>query len=111
MTPQSTSSSDSAWPRAERWRHAGEPMAEFLRFFGGLPDVPPVAGARPETELLGYGDYPNLIRQPVWESVAFVGEPFVTAIALSGPSTAACTCMPKISSLRAMYWSWSTSAR
>src|SRR5207249_400534 len=32
-------------PRAERWRRSSEPMAEFLRFFGGLPDVPPVAGA------------------------------------------------------------------
>ena len=36
--------------------------------------------------------------------------PFTTWIALSGSSTATCTCMPKISSRRATYWSWSMSA-
>ena len=34
----------------------------------------------------------------------------MTAIALSAPSTATWTWSPKISSRRAMYWSWSTSA-
>jgi len=35
--------------------------------------------------------------------------PFTTWIAFSGPSTATWMCMPKMSSRRATYWSWSTS--
>ena len=37
--------------------------------------------------------------------------PLTTLIALSGSSTATWTCIPKISSRRAMYCSWSTSCR
>ena len=37
--------------------------------------------------------------------------PFTTLIAFSGSSTATCTCMPKMSSRRAMYCIWSMSAR
>jgi flavin-dependent dehydrogenase len=71
-------------PRAEAWRRSSDPVAEFLRYFDGLADVPPCAGAEPETELLGYGDYPNVVRQPVWDSVPFVGDASLSLDPMSG---------------------------
>src|SRR5207237_10883225 len=61
--------------RAEEWRRSSDPMAEFLRYFDGLPDVQAVADAEPATTLLGYGDYPKLIRRPVWGSLPVVRDP------------------------------------
>ncbi|MFL9684282.1 MULTISPECIES: NAD(P)/FAD-dependent oxidoreductase [Streptomyces] len=70
--------------RVEGWRGADGRMQEFLKYFDGLPDAPPVTDAVPEGPLLGYGDYPSLIRRPVAGSVPFVGDAALSLDAMSG---------------------------
>ncbi|MFF8413062.1 NAD(P)/FAD-dependent oxidoreductase [Streptomyces omiyaensis] len=70
--------------RVEGWRGADGRMQEFLKYFDGLPDAPSVTNAVPEGPLLGYGDYPSLIRRPVAGSVPFVGDAALSLDAMSG---------------------------
>ena len=71
-------------PRAREWRRLGDVADEFLAYFAGLEDVPSVAGAVPETSLLGYSDYPSLVRKPAWGSIPFVGDAALSLDPMSG---------------------------
>ncbi|MCP9986110.1 NAD(P)/FAD-dependent oxidoreductase [Streptomyces sudanensis] len=70
--------------RVEGWRGADGRMQEFLKYFDGLAEAPSVADAVPQSPLLGYGDYPSLIRRPVAGSVPFVGDAALSLDAMSG---------------------------
>ncbi|WP_031007925.1 NAD(P)/FAD-dependent oxidoreductase [Streptomyces sp. NRRL F-5727] len=71
--------------RVEGWRRGSEGrMQEFLKYFDGLAEAPSVADAVPEGPLLGYSDYPSLIRRPVAGSVPFVGDAALSLDAMSG---------------------------
>ncbi|WP_282692524.1 NAD(P)/FAD-dependent oxidoreductase [Streptomyces sp. CC208A] len=70
--------------RVEGWRGADGRMQEFLKYFDGLAAAPSVADAVPEGPLLGYADYPSLIRRPVAGSVPFVGDAALSLDAMSG---------------------------
>lgn len=70
--------------RVEGWRGTDGRLGEFLKYFGDLPDAPSVSDAVPETTLLGYTDYPNEIRQPVWASIPFVGDAALSLDPMSG---------------------------
>ncbi|MGW4051409.1 NAD(P)/FAD-dependent oxidoreductase [Streptomyces sp. NPDC004779] len=70
--------------RVEGWRGADGRMQEFLKYFDGLADAPSVTNAVPEGPLLGYADYPSLIRRPVAGSVPFVGDAALSLDAMSG---------------------------
>lgn len=71
-------------PRSELWKRSPDAVGEFLAYFGGLPEVPALDAAEPESDLLGYGDYPVRIRQPVWRSVPFVGDAALSVDPMSG---------------------------
>lgn len=43
-----------------------------------------MSDADPQSELLGYNDYPSLIRQPVLESIPFVGDAALSLDPMSG---------------------------
>ncbi|ATE58292.1 FAD-binding monooxygenase [Actinosynnema pretiosum] len=70
--------------RVEGWGGADSRMREFLAYFDGLPDAPSTAGAVPEGGLLGYTDYPSLLREPVVDSVPFVGDAALSLDPMSG---------------------------
>ncbi len=70
-------------PRVESWRGERR-LQHFLDYFDDLPDAPSMADAVPETGLLGYNDYPNHIRQPVWGSIPFVGDAALSLDPMSG---------------------------
>lgn len=70
--------------RAERWRKAQDPLAAFLAYFGELEGIPSVAHAQPEARLLGYSDYPNQTREPVFDGIAFIGDAALSLDPMSG---------------------------
>ncbi|MGW1600632.1 NAD(P)/FAD-dependent oxidoreductase [Streptomyces eurythermus] len=70
--------------RIENWRGAEERLERFLEYFDGLEAAPSMAGAVPQSPLLGYTDYPSRIRQPVLGSVPFVGDAALSLDAMSG---------------------------
>ncbi len=69
--------------RAEQWRESGQ-EASLLAYFATLPGVPDLSGAKLDSAILGYKDYPNQLRQPVHESVAFVGDAVTSLDPMSG---------------------------
>jgi flavin-dependent dehydrogenase len=70
--------------RVAGWRGQAERLREFLSYFDELPEAPSMSGADPQSELLGYSDYPSLIRQPVANSVPFVGDAALSLDPMSG---------------------------
>ncbi|WP_208814159.1 NAD(P)/FAD-dependent oxidoreductase [Micromonospora echinofusca] len=70
--------------RVESWRGPDGRLPQFLTYFDDLPDAPSMSDAVPETTLLGYTDYPNQIRQPVWGSIPFVGDAALSLDPMSG---------------------------
>ncbi|MEU7560402.1 NAD(P)/FAD-dependent oxidoreductase [Streptomyces eurythermus] len=69
--------------RVDDWR-GEERLERFLEYFDGLEATPSMAGAVPESPLLGYTDYPSRIRRPVLGSVPFVGDAALSLDAMSG---------------------------
>lgn len=70
--------------RVEGWHGADGRTQEFLKYFDGLADAPSVADAVPVSPLLGYSDYPSQLRQPVADSVPFVGDAALSLDAMAG---------------------------
>ncbi|GJF33961.1 hypothetical protein KNE206_66610 [Kitasatospora sp. NE20-6] len=70
--------------RIEGWRGPEERMRQFLAYFDALPEAPSMAGAVPQSELLGYTDYPSQVRQPVLGLVPFVGDAALSLDPMSG---------------------------
>jgi flavin-dependent dehydrogenase len=70
--------------RVAGWRGQEERLRQFVSYFAGLAAAPSVAGAVPETGLLGYGDYPSQVRQPVAGNVPFVGDAALSLDPMSG---------------------------
>ncbi|MFJ3905045.1 NAD(P)/FAD-dependent oxidoreductase [Streptomyces sp. NPDC090025] len=70
--------------RVADWRGADGRMQEFLKYFDGIAEAPSVANAVPEGPLLGYSDYPSLLRRPVAGAVPFVGDAALSVDAMSG---------------------------
>jgi len=70
--------------RVEGWGSREERHQQFVKYFDELPDGPSMAHAVPESELLGYTDYPSLVRQSVFGSVPFVGDAAVSLDPMSG---------------------------
>ena len=70
--------------RVEAWGGREERHREFVKYFDALPQGPSMAEAVPESELLGYTDYPSQVRQAVHGSVPFVGDAAVSLDPMSG---------------------------
>jgi flavin-dependent dehydrogenase len=70
--------------RVADWRGEEERLRQFLNYFDELPEVPSMSHADPQSELLGYSDYPSLIRQPVLNLVPFVGDAALSLDPMSG---------------------------
>lgn len=70
--------------RVAGWRGQQERLRQFMNYFDELPEAPSMSDADPQSELLGYNDYPSLIRQPVLESVPFVGDAALSLDPMSG---------------------------
>lgn len=59
-------------------------QGSFERFFAGLPEGPPLAGAERVSGLLGMLDVPNLSRRPTRPGLAFIGDAALAADPLWG---------------------------
>jgi flavin-dependent dehydrogenase len=70
--------------RVEGWHGADGRLEQFLKYFNDLPEAPSVSDAVPEGGLLGYSDYPSLVRQPVVDSIPFVGDAALSLDPMSG---------------------------
>ena len=70
--------------RVEGWGNREERHRHFVKYFDDLPEGPSMAHAVPESELLGYTDYPGQVRQTVLGSVPFVGDAAVSLDPMSG---------------------------
>jgi len=70
--------------RVADWHGREERLRQFVKYFDDLPEAPPMSGAEPLSELLGYTDYPSLVRQPVLGSVPFVGDAALSLDPMSG---------------------------
>jgi flavin-dependent dehydrogenase len=70
--------------RVAGWRGQEERLRQFVNYFDELPEAPSMSAADPQSELLGYSDYPSLIRQPVLQSVPFVGDAALSLDPMSG---------------------------
>lgn len=70
--------------RIESWRGTDERMRHFLEYFDALPQGPSTTAAVPLSKLMGYGDYPSQVRQPVVGSVPFVGDAALSLDPMSG---------------------------
>lgn len=70
--------------RVEGWRGSAGRLRQFLKYFNDLPDAPSVSDAVSEGALLGYGDYPSQLRQPVLGSIPFVGDAALSLDPMSG---------------------------
>ncbi|MEI7375989.1 NAD(P)/FAD-dependent oxidoreductase [Dickeya chrysanthemi] len=68
---------------ARQWQEQ-DPKAELIRFFSGVPFMPSVSQAVFETPVIGYHDYPNLVRHPVCGGVAFIGDAVQSLDPMSG---------------------------
>lgn len=60
--------------RAARWQASERPLDAFLNYVAAQGEVPSLRGAVAEGPLLGYNDYPAMVRRPVHASIAFVGD-------------------------------------
>lgn len=71
--------------RVKAWRSSpvGQSL-EFLRHASAMLNMTEILEATPIGHLHGYGDYPNLIRRPVWDSVPFVGDACMSLDPMSG---------------------------
>ena len=69
--------------RVEGWQGSNR-LQQFLNYFAGLREAPSVVNAVPEAGLLGYSDYPSQIREPVVESIPFVGDAALSLDPMSG---------------------------
>jgi flavin-dependent dehydrogenase len=70
--------------RVVGWGSREDRLDQFLSYFDELPESPSMSDADPLSELLGYSDHPSLIRQPVLESVPFVGDAALSLDPMSG---------------------------
>lgn len=70
--------------RARQWRSAPSMEAELLAYIKSLPEAPDLSNASLQSNLLGYLDYPNQIREPVHRSVALVGDAAMSLDPMSG---------------------------
>lgn len=70
--------------RVAGWYGKEERLRQFLNYFDVLPEAPSMAKAEPRSELLGYTDYPALIREPVLKSIPFVGDAAMSLDPMSG---------------------------
>lgn len=70
--------------RAKAWRNSEDIGAELLDYFSAFPGVPDLGGAKLESQVLGYLDYPNQVRQPAHRSIAFVGDAAMSLDPMSG---------------------------
>ncbi len=70
--------------RVADWRGQEERHRQFVKYFDELPEAPSMSDADPQSELLGYSDQPSLIRQPVLNSVPFVGDAALSLDPMSG---------------------------
>src|SRR5579871_6433591 len=59
-------------------------ITELIEFFTDLPDRPDLSGAFALGKVLGYIDYPNLARNPVWHGAAFCGDAALSLDPMSG---------------------------
>jgi len=70
--------------RVTDWRGQEDRLRQFMNYFDELPEAPSMSEAEPLSELLGYSDYPSLVRQPVLGSVPFVGDAALSLDPMSG---------------------------
>lgn len=70
--------------RVADWRGQEERLRQFVNYFDELPEAPSMADAVSESELLGYNDYPSLVRQPVLKSIPFIGDAATSLDPMSG---------------------------
>lgn len=57
---------------------------ELIAFFSQFRDLPDLSGASSSHPVLGYVDYPNLARSPVWKGAAFCGDAALSLDPMSG---------------------------
>lgn len=70
--------------RVADWHGQDERLRQFMNYFDELPEAPSMSRAEPRSELLGYSDYPALIREPVLKSIPFVGDAAMSLDPMSG---------------------------
>jgi flavin-dependent dehydrogenase len=58
--------------------------SELVGFFSDIPDMPDLSRASALGRVLGYLDYPNLARNPVWLGAAFCGDAALSLDPMSG---------------------------
>ncbi|EBA1655677.1 NAD(P)/FAD-dependent oxidoreductase [Salmonella enterica subsp. enterica] len=68
---------------AQQWQQQ-DLKTMLINFFASVPSMPAMDDAIFETPVMGYQDYPNLIRQPVCQNVAFIGDAAQSLDPMSG---------------------------
>lgn len=68
---------------AEQW-HQQDVKASLVAFFAGVHGMPAMNNVIFETQVMGYRDYPNIMRQPVCQDVAFIGDAVLSLDPMSG---------------------------
>lgn len=71
-------------PHAQAWRGEDDLDARLIAFCSEIEGFPLLAGAQRLSPIYGYGDYPNLMRSPVWGDCAFVGDAALSLDPMSG---------------------------
>ena len=62
----------------------GEKLSLLLEFLRQFPGVPSLKEARATSRAFGFSDYPNMMRQPVAEGAAFIGDAAISLDPMSG---------------------------
>jgi len=68
---------------AQQWQQQ-DVEASLVAFFAGVSAMPTMNNVIFETPVMGYQDYPNLMRQPVCQDVAFIGDATLSLDPMSG---------------------------
>lgn len=70
---------------ALEWQSSGAALEQKIYdYFHRFPGMPDFSNARLASRIFGYADYPNLVRQPVFDGVAFAGDAALSLDPLSG---------------------------
>ncbi|BET98887.1 NAD(P)/FAD-dependent oxidoreductase [Xenorhabdus taiwanensis] len=68
---------------AKQWQEQ-DVKTNLVEFFACIPEMPTMNNVVFETQVRGYKDYPNLVRQPVYQNVAFIGDAVLSLDPMSG---------------------------